>query len=971
MKTKLKSLLALVLSVLIGQAWAADPVATWTDFNTLTSGNYTLTADDTCTVNDDGSITLGGAGLSVALAAGQEIYDGNTITVVMDVSGVANEGALVGFTTGGQPIDLYYTGSKLRQRWATDAKKDTDYGNVDWTPARATIVFAYDGRGQTGTTTYVDGTQKMNTTGLRFTGTGSVMSSLTFPATTGMTIHSIRLYSSKLSATDAPVVSTALLADTNIEFNGNHNIVVKGSNAAWIPAGFNWNQPSSYVDTPTGKGFLVTDDGYIWPCSDADNNIPTDGDYTVALYANASDVADNATLWWIGHNTWYPGNAITLMKTDADTVSVRHVNGGTGTVYAEYTSDELTKDAYRLYVVTVDNEADTTTINLYVDGVKTAGTVTTKFTADKKVQIGNAVGNASQIGLNHAKGMLVDNFYGWNKALTDAEVAALTSVMTPIPAPATYVRTIDADANWSATDAWTLDGTSTIAAAPAEGKDAKITATADATLMVNAAADINNFTTAGAGTLTIASDGTNKLTAQKTQIEANTIVNAGAASLGATSIVNGKTLTVKDTTTISALSGTGVYNLDLGDTTADGYTFAADGKNYKVSSGKFDNATLNFSTTQTSYEFAGGNITTKINDDGVGQFSFGKANVKISGGKISATHLVTSQGAYSCPTTVEQTGGDIVISSTGDGSNTHMTHQAIMFGHYPSASSSYSLSGGSLIAENGGLRFGNDSSSTMTISNTGLLKVKGIKGKGTTTSALTVTGGKLSLGDWGFATINHFTFTAEGGEINAYGDATINQSIALNGNVTLSADAGKTLTISTIKGSGILTIAGEGTVVLPEAVVKTIPVTVAEGATLKVIPTMDAVVLGKITLAEGFAINGTVAVEGIENVTIDGETISFTPNATITGSAWWWDYEFNNSDASSGSDTGTMSLEGSATSYTEADANGNQELYFQKTPYRGASFASQDAFTAVMYCATFCIISIVSWLWSVAIFVVV
>lgn len=945
----LKPLLWLLPAMLFtATGWAADPVATWTDFNALTSGNYTITKDAACTVNADGSITLGGAGLSVALATGQEIYDDNTITVVMDVSGVTNEGALVSFTTSNQPIDLYYTGSKLRQRWATNDNKDTDYGNVDWTPARATIVFAYDGRGQTGTTTYVDGTKKMDTAGLRFTGTGSVMSSLTFPATTGMTIHSIRLYSSKLSATDAPIVSTALLADTNIEFNGNYNIVVKGSNAAWIPAGFNWNQPSSYVKTPTGKGFLVTDDGSIWPCSDAgNNNIPTDGDYTVSLYANASNVADNATLWWIGHNTWQAGNAITLMKTDADTVSVRHVNGGTGTVYAEYSSDELTKDAYRLYVVTVDNEADTTTINLYVDGVKTAGTVTTKFSADKKIQIGNAVGNASKIGLNHAKGMLVDNFYGWNKALTDAEVAALTSVMTPIPAPATYVRTIDTNADWSATDAWTLDGTSIIAAVPAEGKDAKITTTADATLTVNAAADVNNFTTAGAGTLTIASDGTNKLTAQKTQIEANTIVNAGAASLGATFIANGKTLTVKDMTTVSAISGTGVYNLDLGATTADGYTFAADGKNYKVSSGTFTNATLNFSATQTNYEFAGGDLTLAGNE---GQFSFGTADVTISGGTINATHLVTVQGGGSRPTAIEQTGGNIILSGTGDGSNTQMDNQTIMFGHWPSATSSYLLSGGSLVAEEGGVRFGNDSPSAMTISATGLFKVKGIKGKGTTASALTITGGKLSLGDWGFDAINSFTFTAQGGEINAFGNATINQTIALDGNVTLSADAGKTLTIYTVTGSGTLTIAGEGTVALPEAVVKTIPVTVAKGATLKVIqviPTVDALVLGKIVLAEGSTISGTVEVDGIENITTDGATISFMPDATITGSVWWWDYEFNGDFASIGADTTTMTADDND---YKSHTDDGQSLYFQRTPYRSAAFASQDAFTAVMYC---------------------
>ena len=948
--TYLKGLLTLALSALTGWMWAADPVATWTDFNTPTSGTYTITKDAACTVNADGSITLGGTGLTLSLSAGQEIRDANSITVVMDVSGVSAAGKLVDFVTGNESINLYYDGTQLKQRWA---EKTNDYGKADWTPARATIALAYDGgdNNPSGTTTYLDGSQFLNSSGLMFTGPSKskYITSLTFPATTGMTIHSLRLYSSKLAATDVANVSTALLANANIEFNGNYNIVVKGSDATWLPDSFNWNQPSNYISTPTGKGFLVTENGSIWPCNDKDNNnIPTDGDYSVAIYANTINVANNATLWWIGHNTWHAGNAISLMKTDADTVSVRRFNGGTGTVYAEYTSDDLTKDTYRLYVVTVDNEADTTTINLYVDGVKTAGTVTTKFTAVKKMQIGNAVGNAGQIGLNHANGMLVDNFYGWNKALTDAEVAALTSVMTPIPPPATYVREIAANANWSATEAWTLDGVGTVADVPAEGKDAKITATADAVLTINAAATIDTFTTAGAGTLTIASDGTNKLTAQKANIEANTIVNAGAATLGAASIANGKTLTVKDVTTVTALSGAGTYEMALGETTADAYTFAADGKKYKITSGTFTNAALNLSSTKTTYEFAGADITMK-QTDGIGQFSFGTADVTISGGTINATHLVTVQGGGSRPTTITQTGGDIILSGTGNGSGTAMSAQTIMFGHWPSASSNYLLSGGSLVAENGGVRFGNDSPATMTISGTGLLKVKGIKGKGTNASALTITGGKMSLGDWGMDAINALTFTAQGGEINAFGDATINQAIALNGNVTLSADADKTLTIYTMTGTGSLTIAGQGTVALPESVVKTIPVTVAEGATLKVIPTMDTIVAGKLVLAEGSTIDGAVAIDGVENVTANGATISFTANAEITGSVWWWDYEFNGDAASIGSDTGTMSLEGSATSYTEA-VDGNQALYFQKTPYRGASFSSQDAFTAVMYC---------------------
>ena len=443
---------------------------------------------------------------------------------------------------------------------------------------------------------------------------------------------------------------------------------------------------------------------------------------------------------------------------------------------------------------------------------------------------------------------------------------------------------------------------------------------------------------------TLAKTGTATVSATATAIDTDTTVEAGVASLGTVTIADDKTLTVKDVNTVSSLSGQGVYNLDLGETTADAYTIVADGKHYKVSSGTFTNAALNFSDTQTNYEFAGGDLTLTGNE---GQFSFGTADVTISGGTIRATHLITVQGGDNRSTTIEQTDGDIILSGTGDGSNTPMANQTIMFGHWRNGSSNYTLSGGSLVAEEGGVRFGNDSPSAMTISDTGLFKVKGIKGKGTTASALTITGGKLSLGDWGFDAINSFTFSAQGGEINAFGNATINQTIALNGDVTLSADAEKTLTIYTIKGSGTLTIAGEGTVALSDAVVETIPVTVAAGATLKVIPTVDAVVLGKIILAEGSVVEGTLTVDGVEEFTRDGTTISFTPDATITGSAWWWDYEFNGDFASIGTDTTTMTANDNA---YKSHTDDGQSLYFQRTPYRSVAFASQDAFTAVMYC---------------------
>ena len=72
MKKTMKNLLMMALAVFVGQAFAATPVATWTDFNSPTSGGYTLTKDAACTVNSDGSITLDGTGLTVMLPSSVE-----------------------------------------------------------------------------------------------------------------------------------------------------------------------------------------------------------------------------------------------------------------------------------------------------------------------------------------------------------------------------------------------------------------------------------------------------------------------------------------------------------------------------------------------------------------------------------------------------------------------------------------------------------------------------------------------------------------------------------------------------------------------------------------------------------------------------------------------------------------------------------------------------------------------------------
>ena len=124
MKTKLKSLLALVLSVLIGQAWAANPVATWTDFNTLTSGDYTL--NENGNTISDGVLTIGS---TPSYIAGTTTWDpratGNAVVLAMRVTNLdlTKVSALISLklgdtndqlglmTDGGGGLDAMWNGS--------------------------------------------------------------------------------------------------------------------------------------------------------------------------------------------------------------------------------------------------------------------------------------------------------------------------------------------------------------------------------------------------------------------------------------------------------------------------------------------------------------------------------------------------------------------------------------------------------------------------------------------------------------------------------------------------------------------------------------------------------------------------------------------------------------------------------------------------------------------------------------------
>lgn len=192
-------------------------------------------------------------------------------------------------------------------------------------------------------------------------------------------------------------------ADMKMEFEGNNAIVVKDAQAAWFTA-WDGNAPSSYIDTPSGKGFVVSN--IVTPYASV--TPPAESDYSIVLGANLENVtAENAVLFSVG--SW--DNALALRKR-GNTIEVIRYDGSAVTVDASYTSDTLTS-GWHLFVVAVDHDIHVkmegedgkevvtktitaTKVTLSVDGVSTAGTMLTPFifTEYPGFQIGAGYSNA-------------------------------------------------------------------------------------------------------------------------------------------------------------------------------------------------------------------------------------------------------------------------------------------------------------------------------------------------------------------------------------------------------------------------------------------------------------------------------------------------------------------------------------------------------------------------------------------------
>ncbi|MGN0857177.1 MAG: beta strand repeat-containing protein [Candidatus Spyradenecus sp.] len=287
-----------------------------------------------------------------------------------------------------------------------------------------------------------------------------------------------------------------------------------------------------------------------------------------------------------------------------------------------------------------------------------------------------------------------------------------------------------------------------------------------------------------------------------------------------------------------------------------------------------------------------------------------------------------------------------------------------------SAVVSISGTGTRLSVPNGAVNLSRDGTATVTVSDGATLEAYKL-GNQKNNSTLTVqTGATLTLGKADATdsvlkvTVGSVTL-ADGAILSAKSDwnvdaATAANAIAITGALTVKPE-GHTITLRQTNFSEGSSLALVGTGVLDlSALGKNLPkiASIEAGTTLRVAPFSQSDRLTgnfsvSLPLAEGATLSGTIEYQDGDTwkaatVTSDGTTATLSgtlsTNATLTGSSWWWDYEFNGSNVSSGSDRGEVTLEGSAKSYS-AD---NQALYFQKTPWRVATYPAE--LTAVMRC---------------------
>lgn len=420
-----------------------------------------------------------------------------------------------------------------------------------------------------------------------------------------------------------------------------------------------------------------------------------------------------------------------------------------------------------------------------------------------------------------------------------------------------FSRTIaSGENNWSESDVWQSGGMNF--ASPTEGTIANLSVTEEATLKMNASASVASMNISGNGSLTIATDGTNKLTADITTINADTTVNAGAASLGAVTVAGGKTLTVKDDTilnsTVTQQSGsTLVYDYESGTIPAS--------YDYNVAG-----ATVCFAGTQSNATFLGGtNGTVEV----------------AKGAKITVPHLRFLNADRTSDSVTFNVAGTVNVTGvTTQPWNDRNNYKGVLLGHWHGTGTYNIDAGGFLNAENTYTQIVYTAERQTLNINGGKVKTRALKA-GNANSVVNLTNnGTLELATWdnsntitqnyGYGTVKAYayenstgwtnpqsvTFTdSENGTTLDANGLTIAFTGAISGSgkvIAASSEEGGTVNLSaaTVTNfTGTYVVTNKATLILTLAQTANKTIAVEEEATLKVkLSALDALSAQSVTV---------------------------------------------------------------------------------------------------------------------------
>ena len=254
-RNRIAAALAVLLAIGAGNAWAATPVASWTDFRNTTSGNYTWDVSN-CTVDQDtGVLTVGTSGGMFMDISGIG-SDNRSFSIAIEAEipvTYSSDATLVDLIVNNAHVSVAANGATIGQCWTDGAVGSTTYGSGTFTGGRQILTFTFQGASGQGSTTYINGTQLANATSL-MSSSGSVTHigigafNKTNEVAEGMKIYAVRLYTSKLTAAD-------VTADYNSYPVGSAYLSLDGTAANWSTAQWNVTPTSASVCHVT-----VTDD---------------------------------------------------------------------------------------------------------------------------------------------------------------------------------------------------------------------------------------------------------------------------------------------------------------------------------------------------------------------------------------------------------------------------------------------------------------------------------------------------------------------------------------------------------------------------------------------------------------------------------------------------------------------------------------------------------------------------------------